>query len=219
MPPLDVSTGAAKAAALPAPRQSGGMPLYDALKARHSTREFADRPLPAAVLSNLLWCAWGVNRPWSGDHTAPSWRHSSEVDLYVFTADGVWLYDPRGHRLIPRVAGNHRTLAGLQDFVAAAPLNLIYVADLARMEPGPEAEHRNAAFTDAGFIGQNVYLFCASEGLATVFRGMVDRRRLHRFLGLTEDQRVTYGQTVGYPASATPNNAGRTKEIGDETQR
>lgn len=219
MSPLDLSAATAKAIALPIPRQSGGMPLYDAIKARHSTREFSPQPLPLPLLSGLLWCAWGVNRPWSGDRTAPSWRHSSEVDLYVFTAEGVWLYDARGHRLIPRITGDHRALAGLQDFVATAPLNLIYVADLARMAPGPEVDHRNAAFTDAGFIGQNVYLFCASEGLATVFRGMVDRRRLHRFLGLTENQRVTYGQTVGYPSPVTRDDSAETKEIGRETQR
>src|SRR5579883_1239900 len=151
MSPLDASTAATTAVGLPSPRQSGGMPLFDAIKARHSTREFSSRPLPLSVLSELLWCAWGVNRPWSGERTAPSWRHSSEMDLYVFTVDGVWLYDPRGHRLIPRVAGDHRALAGLQDFVASAPLNLIYVADLVRMAPGPEVDHRNAAFTDAGF--------------------------------------------------------------------
>lgn len=186
---------------LPAPRQTAGMPLFDAIKARHSTREFSPCALPIAVLSELLWCACGVNRPASGDRTAPSWRHSSEVDVYVFTVEGVWLYDPPAHRLVPRSAGDQRARTGLQEFVPGAPLNLVYVGDLARMAPGPEVEHRNAAFTDAGFIGQNVYLFCAAEGLGTVFRGTLDRARLHRFLRLTRDQIVTYGQTVGYPAA------------------
>jgi nitroreductase len=183
---------------LPRPRNEGGMPLMAALKARHSTREFADRPLPAQLLSDLLWAAFGVNRP-SGDRTAPYWRHIMVIDVYVVTVEGVWLYDPRAHTLLPHLQGDLRALTGQQDFVGSAPLNLVYVAHGERMVDVSPADRRLFASVDTGFIGQNVYLFCASEGLATVFRGAVDLTRLGRALHLPEQQFVTFAQTVGYP--------------------
>src|SRR5579864_8946083 len=86
--------------ALPSPRQQGGMPLMAALKGRHSTREYSDRALSPETLSDLLWAAFGVNRP-SGDRTAPYWRHVMVMDIYAAMADGVWLYDPKTHTLLP----------------------------------------------------------------------------------------------------------------------
>ena len=182
------------------PNSSGGMPLIEALKLRRSTRAYSERLLEPQVLSDLLWAANGINRP-SGDHTAPYWRHIMVIDIYAAMADGLWLYDPKAHALILRASSDLRALTGTQDFVGAAPLNLIYVAHGERMtDVGPE-EQRLFASADACFVGQNVYLFCASEGLATVFRGSVDQRRLAAAMGLPDDQFVTFAQTVGYPAA------------------
>jgi len=183
---------------LPPPRSEGGMPLIAALKLRRSTREYLDRPLPGQVLSDLLWAAFGVNRP-SGDRTAPYWRHVMVMDIYVALADGVWLYEPKAHTLLPHMTGDIRAQTGLQDFVATAPLNLVYVAHGERLTDISAEERRLYASVDTGFIGQNVYLFCASEGLATVFRGAVDAPSLGRILKLTDQQFVTFAQTVGYP--------------------
>jgi nitroreductase len=184
---------------LPPPRSAGGQPLTEALRRRRSTREYSDRPLPPQVLSDLLWAAFGVNRPASGDRTAPYWRHVMVMDIYVAMADGVWLYEPNAHKLLPHLAGDIRAQTGLQDFVATAPLNLVYVAHGDRMTDVSPEERRLYASVDTGFIGQNVYLFCASEGLATVFRGAVDYLALARALTLPEQQFVTFAQTVGYP--------------------
>ncbi|HXP73574.1 MAG TPA: nitroreductase family protein [Stellaceae bacterium] len=183
---------------LPPPRSEGGQPLTTALKLRRSTREYSDRPLPAQVLSDLLWAAFGVNRP-SGDRTAPYWRHVMVIDIYVAMADGVWLYEPMAHTLKPHMKDDIRAETGLQDFVAKAPLNLVYVAHGERMTDVSAEERRLYASVDTGFIGQNVYLFCASEGLATVFRGAVDYPKLARTLRLPDQQFVTFAQTVGYP--------------------
>lgn len=187
-----------EAVALPPPRSTGGKPLTKALALRRSTREYSDRPLPLQVLSDLLWSAFGVNRP-SGDRTAPYWRHIMVIDVYAAMADGVWLYDPKRHALLPHLRADIRAQTGQQDFVGTAPLNLIYVAHGERMQDISPAERRLYASTDAGFIGQNVYLFCASEGLATVFRGAVDYEKLDRAMQLGADQFVTFAQTVGYP--------------------
>jgi nitroreductase len=189
---------AAKVKELPPPRATGGRPLIDALKLRRSIREYAERPLPPQVLSDLLWAAFGVNRA-SGDRTAPYWRHVMVMDVYAALADGVWFYDPKQHRLEQRLDADVRSQTGTQDFVGTAPLNLIYVAHGERMEDISPEERRLYASVDAGFIGQNVYLFCASEGLATVFRGSVDTKRLGAILGLGGGQFVTFAQSVGYP--------------------
>ncbi len=182
---------------MPSPRKSGGMPLISALQHRHSTREYSDRPIQQQVLSDLLWAAFGINRP-SGDRTAPYWRHVMVIDLYLALAQGVWIYEPNAHTLQLHIPDDIRRQTGHQDFAATAPLNLIYVAHGERMTDISPEERRLYASVDSGFIGQNVYLFCASEGLATVFRGAVDYPKLARTLRLPNQQFVTFAQTVGY---------------------
>jgi nitroreductase len=184
---------------LPPPAQSGGLPLKSALKARRSIRAFKRDPLPAQVLSDLLWAAFGVNRP-SGDRTAPYWRHIMVIDLYLAMADGVWRFEPSAHGLSLHLPADLRAKTGMQDFVGVAPLNLVYVAHGERMADVAAEERRLYASVDSAFIGQNVYLFCASEGLATVFRGAVDYPALEASLRLPKGQFVTFAQTVGFPA-------------------
>jgi len=183
--------------ALPAPQTDGGKPLMQALRLRASARAFAPDPLPEQTLSNLLWAAWGINRPQEGKRTAPSARNWQEIDVLVVNATGTYAYDAAGHALKPLAAGDLRALAGTQDFVKDAPVNLVYVADTSRMQGGSDAQPM--AYADAAFIAQNVYLFCASEGLATVVRASVDRPALAKALKLRESQLVVFAQTVGFP--------------------
>jgi SagB-type dehydrogenase family enzyme len=187
---------------LPPAQQAGGKPLFEALQQRRSAREFSGRELPAAVLSNLLWAAFGVNRPQTSGRTAPSAHDWEEIDVYVATAGGLYVYDAGAHVLRKRLDRDIRARTGLQDFVAAAPVNLVYVADLSRMVQASAEEKAQYAGPDAGFIAQNVYLFCASEGLATVVRGMVDRPALARLMGLTPQQSIILAQSVGYPEAS-----------------
>jgi nitroreductase len=181
---------------LPPPRTAGGMPLMDALKLRRSTREYSDQPLSQQNLSDLLWAANGVNRV-SDLRTAPYWRHIMVIDIFAAMADGVWLYDPIAHALLPHSKDDIRARTGEQDFVGVAALDLVYVAHGERMtDVGPE-DRRLYASVDAGFIGQNVYLYCASEGLGSVFRGALDQAAVAKILRLPEQQFVTFAQTVG----------------------
>ena len=186
---------------LPLAQRAGGKPLLEALARRRSAREFSPRELPPAVLSNLLWAAFGVNRPETGGRTAPSAHDWEEIDVYVATARGLYVYDATTHALRKRLEQDIRARTGLQDFVAEVPVNLVYVADLSRMAQASAEEKAQYAGPDAGFIAQNVYLFCASEGLATVVRGMVDRPALARVMGLAPQQRIILAQSVGYPAA------------------
>ena len=185
---------------LPPPDTAGGVPLMQALKARHSTREFARKPLPLKALSNLLWAADGVNRPDTGARTAPSAHDWREIDVYVTMADGAYRYDAPTHTLVPVAAGDIRHLAGVQDFVANAPVNLVYVADLERMSGAGAEDKAFYSAADAGFVAENVYLYCASAGLAVVVRGLIDREALGAALGLGHHQRIILAQSVGYPA-------------------
>jgi len=188
---------------LPAPRTSGGKPLMQALKDRHSSREFSGRELPPEVLSNLLWAAFGINRTKTGGRTAPSAHDWEEIDVYVATAKGLYLYEPRAHALKQVLAQDVRAQTGVQPFTTEAPVNLVYVADLTRMTEATPEDKAWYSGPDAGFIAQNVYLFCASEGLAVVVRGMVDRVALGKLMSLTPDEKIILAQTVGYPKGAS----------------
>ena len=184
---------------LPDPQTSGGKPLMQALQERKTTRSFSPRKLPQEMLSNLLWAAFGVNRPEVGKRTAPSARNRQEIDVYVATADGLYLYDGKTHCLELIRAQDLRAATGKQDFVSVAPVNLVYVADYAKMGGAKEEDKLRYSGADTGFIAQNVYLYCASEGLATVVRGWIDRPALAEAMKLRPDQKIVLSQTVGYP--------------------
>jgi nitroreductase len=188
-----------KTIALPQPARKGGMPLMEALDKRSSTREFADTKLPEQTLSNLLWAAWGINREGEGKHTAPSSNNKQEIDIYVFKADGVFKFIPKGHSLEVVSGDDIRSFCGKQDFVASAPLNLIYIADLTRTDQKDFTVEPLASYSNAGFIAQNVYLFCASEGLGAVVRGWVDKEVLQEKLQLKSGQKIILAQTIGFP--------------------
>jgi hypothetical protein len=189
---------------LPPPQIEGGKPLMQALKLRKSTRGNygTDAKLSMQLISNLLWAADGVNRP-DGKRTAPSAINWKNIDIYLTTADGLFLYDADQHVL--KVLGKEdvRAVSGMQDFVKSAPLNLIYVADFAKAkgfdgtgEIMPTAEIWS--FAGTGAISQNVYLFCASEGLACIVRAMVDSDAISKTLHLRPDQKVMLAQTVAH---------------------
>lgn len=195
--PVAVFADESGAIPLPPPRTEGGTPLMDALRERKSSREFSKEALSPRRLSDLLWAAFGINRPDTGGRTAPSAMNWQEIDIYVATADGFYLYDARGHRLIRKGAVDIRELTGQQPFVAGAPVNLIYVADYGRMGEARGEDKAFYAAADAGAISQNVYLFCASEGLATVVRASLDAPALAKAMGLRSEQRIVLAQSVG----------------------
>ncbi len=184
---------------LPKPDTTGGMPLMLALKNRHSSREFSTDTLTLPALANLLWSACGVNRAADGKRTAPSAMNWQEIDVYVATAHGLFLYDHTKHALLPILSEDIREKTGMQPFVKDAPVNLVYVADMQRINRASEADKNFYSGVDAAFISENVYLYCASEGLATVVRGSVERDALAKAMKLRPDQKVILAQSVGYP--------------------
>ena len=185
---------------LPKPQVEAGGPIMQILQARKSTRAFSAEKLPAQVLSDLLWAAFGINRPESGGRTAPSTRNWQDIDIYVATSDGVYLFDAKNHALNMVLPKDIRALTGTQDFVAEAPVNLIYVSDFTRMDADTSAEDKKiTAAIDTGFIGQNVYLYCASKELATVVRGSIDTETLAKALSLKSSQWIVAAQSIGFP--------------------
>jgi nitroreductase len=179
--------------------QTAGNPLMQLLAKRSSSREFSSEPLPVKILSNMLWAASGINRPESGKRTAPTAINRQEIDIYVATAAGLYLYDVKANLLKPILAGDIRGVTGTQGYVKEAAVNLIYVADYSKMSSSSDEAKIMYAAADTGFISENVYLYCASEGLSTVVRAAIDKPALAKAMGLRPDQRIILAQSVGYP--------------------
>ncbi len=200
--PVFASAQDLKPIPLPAPQTDGGKPLMQVLKARHSTREFGNEKLSMQTLSNLLWAANGINRP-DGKRTAPSAVNWQETDIYVVLAEGTYVYDPKGNALNPVVSGDLRAETGTQPFPGQAAVNLVYVADTAKAAKVKPGDRDFLLGADVGFIAENVYLFCASEGLAVVVRASVPAEALAKRLQLRPEQRITLAQSIGYPKKAS----------------
>ena len=199
---------------LPKPKLNGGKSLLVSLRQRQTIREVSDRKLPLQLLSNLLWAACGVNRregPFGGlGVTAASASNSQEIDVFVALERGVFLFDAGHHTLLPVFEGDLRSMAispGQKNVVMRAPVQLLYVVDVGRLthtsgfqEPGLQDTdvQKSYYFVDTGLIAGNVYLFAASQGLAAWFHSC-DKTGLKRKLRLRAEQRVLFGQTVGYP--------------------
>jgi len=168
------------------------------LSDRKSTREFGPGTLSPQMLSNLLWAAFGINRP-DGRRTAPSAMNWQEVSIYVATAEGAYIYDAKDNALNPVLAGDIRAATGTQSFVKDATVNLVYVSDLSKTDNATSSEAEMYTGADVGFIAQNAYLYCASEGLVTVVRGSIDRPALAKTLKLRPQQKIILAQSVGHP--------------------
>ena len=187
------------------PQLDGGRPLMQVLKDRQTTRSYSKKEIPLQVLSNLLWAAFGINRPSSGLRTAPSRLSFREVDVYLATANGVFFYDAQPNLLKPVVAEDVRSLSGQQFGLDEAPINLIYVWDGSKKSSytSYSAEiYLCLAFAHTGMVSQNVYLYCASEGLATVVRKLFDRPALEQKMKLQPEQYATLVQSVAYPKTS-----------------
>lgn len=172
------------------PTKTGGKPLMEVLNSRKSDRTFIKKDLPIYMLSDLLWAAYGFNR--EDKRTVPSSQNRQEINVYAMFKDGIYLYDAENNLLIKKFKGDFRKALGNQEYVMDAALNLIYVANM------DKASNREAAYTDTGFIAQNVYLYAASAGLGTVARGAFKRPDLHDALGLSDNEEITLTQSVGY---------------------
>lgn len=184
---------------LPAPDCEGGMPLMKALSNRQTQRDFSKEELSLEQLSRLLWAANGVNRQESGKRTAPSAVNWQEIDIYVAMKDGAYLYNAKDHTLVKIHDRDVRADMGKQGFTENAPVCLAYVSDYKKMDLAGKDKKEFYSATDTGFISQNVYLFCASEGLATVVLGYIDRDKISEALQLKDNQKVVLTQCVGKP--------------------
>ncbi|MBF6629466.1 MAG: SagB/ThcOx family dehydrogenase [Proteiniphilum sp.] len=175
---------------LPAADREGGKPLMQALNNRKSDRSFQGKELTPQQLSNLLWAANGFNR--EDKRTVPTANNRQELELYVTLKSGIYFYDAGNHLLRMVKKGDYRKSTGMQDFVGLVPLNVIFVSDQEK------ASSEHYAYTSCGYVSQNIYLYCASEGLGTVVRGSFDKDQLAGLLQLPPHQQVLLTQSVGY---------------------
>lgn len=188
-----------EAITLKQPRFASGKTVLEALENRKSTREYSSEPLSEHELSELLWAAGGINRA-DGHRTAPSAMNTQNIDIYVFLATGIYKYEPKKHILEPIIEGNHQKESGSQEYVATAPVNLLLVARPAVVkgkEVTPEQQD-SWSYLAAAYISENVYLYCAAAGLATVARAFIDKEALKELLKLTDKEEAVLGQSVGH---------------------
>jgi SagB-type dehydrogenase family enzyme len=183
---------------LPQPDQNGGISLMKAFKERKTIRNFDGKPLSDQQISNLLWAANGINRPDENKRTVPTASNNQQTDVYLFTEKAIYLYDAVRNVLNLKKEGDFRKQAGKNEFFADAPVALVYVADFNRMAKYDAESQQFYSATDVGFVSQNVYLYCASENLATVVCGYIDREALNTLLEISNGK-VLLTQPVGYP--------------------
>lgn len=182
---------------LPSPQKDGGKTLSYCLQNRKSTREFStSEKLTNQQISNILWAAYGFNR--ADKRTVPSAMNCQEFTLYAFLPEGIYRWNDKTNVLTLVVKGDFRKSAGPQDFVATAAMNIVYVADYAKMGSIGADGRDNMAYADCGFIAQNVYLLCASENLGCVIRGYVDKNAVAKLLNLNAQEKVILSQSIGF---------------------
>jgi SagB-type dehydrogenase family enzyme len=184
---------------LNAPNKSRGSAVMKALSDRQSTREFDTKELSLQDLSDLLWAANGINRE-DGKRTAPSAMNRQEIDVYVVNKDGSYLYDPVSHTLKGVTPGDFRkAVAVSQEWAATAPVSIILVANLEKLGDPKSENTRSMAALDAGIVNQNIHIFCAAVGLATVPRGTMNQEELKKALKLSDTQALMLNNPVGHP--------------------
>ena len=174
---------------LPEPTRNGGMPLMEAVNNRQSSREFTNATLTHQQLSDMLWIACGYTRP--DKRTVATALNRQEMSAYVITPEAVYRYEPKENKLIHINSGDHRSVSAMQDYAKEAPLNVALVADLAKQD-----KDIFAGMT-VGAMSNNIYLWCASEGLKTVVRASFDQEGLKKALKLNDKETVLLVQTVG----------------------
>jgi SagB-type dehydrogenase family enzyme len=190
---------------LPEPQKDLKFPLMEALEKRRTIRKWNDAPISEQEISNLLWAACGITKSKYGNvkskRTAPSACNSQEIRVYAIIQQGVFLYNEEDHELIEITPKDIRDNIGTQKMMKSAPMGLVFVADLSRMKSpflrSMEAK-RFSAWVDTGYISQNVYLYCAASNLGTAVLSLVNRDKLHKLIGLKEDEKIVLTQVVGH---------------------
>jgi SagB-type dehydrogenase family enzyme len=181
---------------LPQPIKSGGPPLMNVLNERHSSRNFKNTELTMQQLSDLLWAAFGVNRP-DGRRTAPSSHNHQEVDIYIATGEGVFSYNAPKNNLVKISGDDMRSATGTQGYVKDAAVDLVYVLDKSRVPGNNDQGKLVSAAISVGAMVQNVYLYCASEGLGCVVRGSFNKEQLANVLRIDDQQEIIITQSAG----------------------
>lgn len=185
---------------LNAPDLARGMTIMKAFEKRASATAFNSRMLSLQDLSDLLWAADGINRPETGKRTAPSATNSQDIDVYLFTSEGAYLYDAKKNILIMKVPGDNRPLvAGSQAHFAQAPVMLVLVSDISRFRGDDTARKLSWAAMDAGIVSENISLFCAGTGLITRPRAFMETEKIKVLLSLSDTQYPLLNNPVGYP--------------------
>lgn len=189
---------------LPEPQKDLDFPLMKAIELRRTKRKWGNSILSDQEISNLLWAACGITHKETkrskSKRTAPSACNSQEISVYIALSKGLFLYDETNHQLLKILSNDIREHIGTQKMMHSAPVGLIYVSDFSKLKTFLFKDDARKGFTsaaDTGFMSQNVYLYCAAANLSTAIIGLVDREKLHKIMGLSENEKIVYTQVIG----------------------
>lgn len=183
---LFASNALAEDIRLPEPDKTGKTTLMQALEDRHSDREFSDREIDERTLSSILWAAYGVNRD-DGKRTIPTAMDKKDLAVYVFTKNGIWLYDADNNLLKQQSDQNYMDLFQKQDYMTTVPVILVYTGST-----------EDYAAMHAGSSYQNVELYAAANNMASIVRGFFEHDKVAEVLKLPKEQRVIISQAIGW---------------------
>lgn len=184
---------------LPAPEGGFDMPLMKALQMRQTSRNLTEEDISLEELSGLVWSAYGFNRPEEKKRTAPSARNMQELDIYVFSMKGIYLYNAEKNSLELVLKGDHRKEISKQKFFAIAPISIVIVANYDRMKDLKSEDRDFYAAVDCGYVSQNIYLYCAADKLGTVACAYIERDMLSKLLHI-KNGKALLAHPVGHIA-------------------
>ncbi|MDR1742564.1 MAG: SagB/ThcOx family dehydrogenase [Dysgonamonadaceae bacterium] len=183
---------------LNAPDINRGEPVMKALSQRASARVFTSTQLKLQDLSDLLWAANGINRPDEKKRTAASAVNAQDIDVYTFMQSGTYLYDASAHQLVLVAEGDNRSIFSRNENETLPALICLLVSDISRFRMGDDAQKREMAAMDAGIVSQNIAVFCASVGLLTRPRAMMNKPKIKELLQLSDSQIPMLNLPVSY---------------------
>jgi len=196
---------------LPEPQKAGKVSLEETIQKRRSRRDFTDKPLNLAQISQILWAAQGITEEATGFRAAPSAGALYPLEVYVVAKEkgiegleaGVYRFIPEGHLLQV-----HQKRDMHQDFVAAclnqeacdlAPVSLVITAVYERTTEKYGERGRRYVEIEVGHVGQNVYLQTEALGLGTCAIGAYNDEKIARILNLPKEHEPLYIMPLGYP--------------------
>ena len=187
---------------LPEPKLKGAMSLEEAIQKRRSKRSYSSQELTLEEISQILWSVQGITDERRGFRAAPSAGALYPLEIYLVTADGLYLYLPDGHRMKRLSEKDLRQplaeAALRQEYIAQAPIDIVICAVYERVTSKYRKRGIRYANIEVGHAAQNLQLQAVTLGLGSVPIGAFEDDAVKKVLSLPEDHQPLYIIPVGH---------------------